>query len=110
MAWAIRKEELVKKMTMKATRTDHAIVRNFNKLGLLDGEPILRREIDAMLAGTGVCHFLYLQYTTANSFYKKFHLALLSDGNPGGMEKFIAQEANRRINVIAPVNVPSSEV
>ena len=92
-------------MRLSPTRTDHSVIRNLEHMGLLSGEPILRKELDLILAGTGVCRFFRLQQVNANRFYKKFHLALLSDGNHGGMERFIVQEANKRTGVVTPANV-----
>ena len=102
--WSSRLPKLLKRMTLRPTRSDHSIIRNLERMGILDEEPTLREELDLMLAGTGVCRFLCLQHATANLLYKKFHLALLSDGNHGGMERFIGQEANRRAGVVTPVN------
>ena len=69
---------------------DYSIRCNLERMGILSTELTLQKEIDLMLAGTGVCHFLYLQHASANRLYQKFHLALLSDGNHSGIERFIA--------------------
>ncbi|KAK0508099.1 hypothetical protein JMJ35_009183 [Cladonia borealis] len=88
-----RHQELLKRMELRPTRTDHSIMRNLESMGLLDNEPILRKELDSMLSGTG-----------------KFHLALLSDGNHSGMERFIIQEANKRVDVITQVDVRNPDI
>ena len=74
-------------------------------MGLLSDEPILRKELDLILAGTGVCRFFCMQQVNANRLHKKSNLALLSDGNHGGMERFIVQEANKRADILTPANV-----
>lgn len=60
MEWGSRRAELLKRMNLRATRTDHSIIRNLESMGVLDDEPTLRNEIGLMLAGTGVCLFVYL--------------------------------------------------
>lgn len=83
----------------------------FQRLELLENEPVLRAEADDMIQNGSVRDILY-HYTGSHlaDMMQKFSIATLSHRNGGGLEEWIVQKTNQMTEKVAAKKANPAEI